>query len=170
MKKIFIGIIILILLLLFFLIKNEKPIEFNNVELYDDNLIANRTYISYYDTIANLGLNEMGIRGVTVIFRPIEDSKLIEGIDLLAYIIGDESQYVIYIGNLNRTSAIEVISHELIHLDQIRSKRIIKFSKYTVWDGKEYSNDLPYKQRPWEIDAFKQGKKLEIKLSEILIK
>jgi hypothetical protein len=156
--------------LLFFLIKKEKPVEFNNVELYDDNLIVNRTYISYYDTIANLGLNKLGIKNTTVLFRPLDDNSLIEGLELLAYIIGNDSQYVIYIGDFNRKKAIEVISHELVHLEQIKDRRLVKFSGYTIWDKKEYSNDIPYKQRPWEIDAFNRGRELEKHISDILIK
>jgi hypothetical protein len=170
MKKIIIAVILLVLILIVILIRNEKPVEFNEVELYEGNLISNRTYISYYDTIANLGLKELDITGVTVLFRPIEDTRLIEGLELLAYIIGNECQYVIYIGDLHRTKAIEVITHELIHLEQIKDKRLVKFSGYSVWDGKQYSNDIPYNQRPWEIDAFSRGRTLENTITNILVK
>lgn len=170
MKKIIFIILGLILLLIFFLIKNDTPTEYNSVELDDSNLIANRTFISYYDTIASIGLSELNIEGVTLIFRSLEGNNEIDNHHLLAYIIGEQNQYVIYISELNKFEAIDIISHELIHLEQIRNERLIKRNGYSIWDGTEYSNDIEYSRRPWEVDAFNRGRDLDNKIKEILVK
>jgi hypothetical protein len=171
MKKIIwliVGIIVIVLL--FFLIKNDKPTEFNKVQLDNFNLIANRTYITYYDTISKIGLTELGIQGVTIIFKPMgNDKKIDSNYHLMAYIIGKENQFVINISDLNKLEAIDIISHELIHLEQIRNSQLIKHDGYVIWNGVEYPNDLDYSKRPWENDAFSRGKTLSYQIKEILI-
>lgn len=172
MKKII--LILIFLLAIFFIIykiATDKPTEFNNVELSENNLVSNRTEISYYDTIASVALDLMNINCVTVIFKNLDKSEIENSdVEILAHIVGKGTQYVIYINKLNKERAIEVISHEIIHLEQIKNKKLIKCNGYSIWNNIEYSNEVSYKLRPWEIDAYVRGPRLESKVKNILIK
>lgn len=58
----------------------------------------------------------------------------------------------------------EVIPHELIHLDQYE-RGDLKLNKledklYFIWKDEEYDPSIPYKDRPWEIEAFSMQNKL----------
>lgn len=74
-------------------------------------------------------------------------------------------QYTINI-NSNRPESIQAESlfHELVHINQMESKRLIQKNKTLYWDGKKYdADDLTndkYWHSPWEVDARINGFKL----------
>lgn len=163
MKKI--GLIILSILLLFLIIfliiynkEDEKP--FNLVELSKNNQIVNRTKTTYYDTIVSVGLDAMDIRNVPVIIIELTEQtkKQFEG-SLKAHIRYHEGVYYLFIGNEKRFDAIQIIAHEIIHINQYNTKQLIFDGEMITWEGQPFGlNDLEYNDRPWEKDAFdKQG-------------
>ena len=172
---IIIGGVILALTLLFFLFKSlNKETYFSRIRLSPSNIIFNQTSNSYMDTIVSVGLSELEIKDAVVVIRPITADILDmlkskePALDIKAFIIGREDNYIIYITDLNRTTAIEVLSHELIHLKQTETGRLLKGTKSVKWEGKEYSPELPYEDRPWEKDAFDMQGQLESKIYKVL--
>ena len=76
-----------------------------------------------------------------------------------AAIIGNETQFVIYVSNMDRRECILLISHELIHLSQyhsgefkILSDKLIKWNDVVLSDS--IIKTIPYEQRQWEQIAF----------------
>lgn len=156
-----IGGVIIALILLFFLFKSlNKETPFARIQLSPSNIVFNQTSKSYMDTIVSVGLDKLNIKDMVIVIRPLKDDVLdaIKSkeptLDLKAFIIGKDENYVIYVVDLGRNAAIEVLSHELIHLKQIETKQLIKGNKLVTWEGKEYNPELPYDERPWEKDAF----------------
>lgn len=59
---------------------------------------------------------------------------------------------------------IETILHEMVHVWQYVSKRMVQNWVHEVRFAKEvYSTDLPYDDRPWEIEAHRLEKELKEK-------
>lgn len=77
--------------------------------------------------------------------------------------IGDHEEAVIEIKNtLCEKTAIAVLFHELVHVKQmseLRLKSAIGFLP-NIWEGKEYPDEMPWEERPWEIEALLMEKKL----------
>jgi hypothetical protein len=174
MKKILIiilSVILIILLILF--IKNydfeEKP--FKNVYLSENNQILNRTNLNYYDTILSVGLDEVKISGVSVIVLELTENmkKQFNG-DLKAHIRYHNGVYYLFIGNESRTNAIDIISHEIIHINQYHTNQIVfDGTNIVMWEGQPFElNQLEYDLRPWESDAFKKQNDLSNKINDIL--
>lgn len=125
--------------------------------------------------IVNIGLAEMGIQNVAVFIRPIPP-KLKEhhrrhNVSLDGFITGGGNRYIIWVDKLSIFRTITVLSHELIHLEQYRTKKIVYLGGQTVmWNGRKYRNilSIPYYERPWEIEAHKRGRILRAKIIEKL--
>lgn len=173
-KNIVIGIIVLLLIgLVIYFLSNQKERTFKRVTLSHNNIITNKTSKSYLDTLVSEGLDVLGLRGEYVMIKdmnPTLRSALGPDNELRAYIIGERNQYVIYIDDLNREESLTILSHELIHLEQYSSDRLIRMEDtFIMFEGKVYNvNDIAYKNRPWEIEAFKNETDLKIKLEELL--
>ena len=91
-----------------------------------------------------------------------------------AFIVsGDNRQYMMFVKpTLGRLKAIEVICHELIHLQQYHTMKLVKAGPTLKWKD-EIIFDIsiiPYLEREWEIEAFVEGEKLERKVKKVLVK
>lgn len=173
-----IGIIILLLVIflvskLKFGVYGEQP--FNKIDIQTTNMIANRTDRDYLDSIIYVGLNEMHLDSIAITIRKIrpEVQAIFDSdYELKAYIIGKGNQYIIYVDEMSRDAAIKVLSHELIHLKQYYTKKLILEKDKVYWDGGEMYqseiNEIKYEQRPWEAEAFAGQRSLENKIREIL--
>ena len=148
---------------------------FNRIDIQTTNMVTNRTDRDYLDTIFYVGLNEMNLDSIAITIRQISpdvqalfDSEL----QLKAHIIGKGNQYIIFVDKMGRDEAIKVLSHELIHLKQYYTKKLILEKDKVYWDGKEMYqneiNEIEYKRRPWEAEAFAGQRGLEDKIREIL--
>jgi hypothetical protein len=173
-KNIVISILILLLIgLVIYFLSNQKERTFNKVTLSGNNIITNKTSKSYLDTLVSEGLDVLDLKGEFVMIKDMNPSlrgALGDDKELRAYIIGERNQYVIYIDDLNREESLTILSHELIHLQQYSSGRLIRMEDtFIMFDGKVYNvNDVLYQNRPWEIEAFKNETDLKIKLEELL--
>ena len=152
-----------------------KEQTFNRIDIETTNLIANRTDRNYLDSIVYVGLNEMNLDSVAITIRQIspEVQEMFDSnSQLKAHIIGKENQYIIFVDEMSRDEAIKVLSHELIHLKQYYTKKLILEKDKVIWDGREvYQNEInetKYEQRPWEAEAFAGQRGLENKIREIL--
>jgi hypothetical protein len=155
-------------------IKKEN-IHFNKVELTQNNFIKNATDLAYLDTVASVGLDILDIKMVTIFIRPLSIKNNDENIDYKAHIIAGKTnqglfkQYLIEIDKNNKRDIISTISHELIHLKQYKSNRLKMTEEYVVWENDTLMDNVPdYFDRPWEIEAEKEGKALEKKIRAIL--
>jgi hypothetical protein len=173
-KNIVIGILVIILIgFLIYLISNQKERTFERVILSHNNIITNKTSKLYLDTLVSEGLDVLGLKGEYVMIKDMNPSlkgSLGPDTELRAFIIGERNQYIIYVDDLNREESLTILSHELIHLQQYSSGRLIRMEDhFMMFDGNVYNvNEIPYKKRPWEIEAFKNETDLKIKLEELL--
>ena len=195
MKKYYkwiIGVVVLLLIIFSVVRYNKKQVfyekiqnalkfgiyreqAFNRIDIQTTNLIANRTDRNYLDSIVYVGLNEMNLDSVAITIRQISpevQAMFDSNSQLKAHIIGKGNQYIIFVDEMSRDEAIKVLSHELIHLKQYYTKKLILEKDKVYWDGKEIYqreiNETKYEQRPWEAEAFNGQRGLENKIREIL--
>lgn len=114
----------------------------------------------------------MEIKGVSVLIQDMKEKISINGdIDVKAYIIGKNKQYIIYVNKtMSRNMAIEIIAHEIIHLFQTEKFKLVKFKDSLMWDNTIYKDpqNIPYMDREWEREAFTYGRLLEKEIKEKL--
>lgn len=139
---------------------------------YIQNFVESKTYL---DTIVMVGLDRLGINGYSVQIRPQQGTvKIDDEFTTEAFIFGNENQSVIYTKeSLGRGTAIKILAHELIHLEQYRSGKIKRVgTKGVYWDGEliEDITTIPYNEREWEKEAFDKGRELEKEIRKELIK
>ena len=175
-KNIVIGILVLLLigLIVYFISSKKQQISFKSVTLSNNNIITNRTSKSYLDTLVSTGLDVLGLKGEFVMIKTLDPSlkgSLGTDSELRACIIGQNNQYVIYVDDLSREESMTVLSHELIHLEQYSSERLIRMEDHFImFNGDMFNVDnIPYKERPWGIEAFKKEKDLRTKIEKILL-
>jgi hypothetical protein len=122
-----------------------------------------------------VGLDKLGIGGYAVQIRPQQGTvKIDDEFTTEAFIFGNENQSVIYTKeSLGRGTAIKILAHELIHLEQYRSGKIKRIgTKGVEWNGEliEDITTIPYNEREWEKEAFDKGRELEKEIRKELIK
>lgn len=160
-----------ILLIVLIILKSESPNKpFNPVTLTNDNSIENSVYPSYYDTILNVAMSQMNLSGNIVIIQPLSDNakSQFDG-ELKAHIRYFNGKFYLFTINLDRKDAIEVLSHEVIHMDQYTSGNLIYNNNGVTWMGETMDlNSKEYEQRPWENDAFKRQSQLINSVENIL--
>ena len=152
-----------------------KEQTFNRIDIQTTNMVANRTDRDYLDSIVYVGLNELNLDSVAITIRQISpdvQARFDSESQLKAHIIGKENQYIIFVDEMSRDEAIKVLSHELIHLKQYYTKKLILEKDKVYWDGREIYqteiNETEYQRRPWEAEAFAGQRGLENKIREIL--
>jgi hypothetical protein len=151
----------------------EQP--FKQFDIETTNMVANRTEDNYLDSVVYVGLNELGMDSIAVTIRPITD-EVKQQFDsegtLKAHILGRGRQYIIFLDDMGRDESIKVLSHELIHLRQYVTQKLILHKNEVIWDGKVISgyevSESKYNDRPWEIEAFAEQRQLESKIRNIL--
>lgn len=57
--------------------------------------------------------------------------------------------------SLNWHELVKTIIHEMAHVKQYYTGRLIEKEKYVIWEGKKYPKTLDYLVRPWETEAYK---------------
>jgi predicted metallopeptidase len=148
---------------------------FSRIDIQTTNMVSNRTDTDYLDSIVYVGLNEMNLDSIAITIRQISpevQAMFDSESQLKAHIIGKENQYIIFVDEMSRDEAIKVLSHELIHLKQYYTKKLILEKDKVYWDGEEIYqreiNETEYQRRPWEAEAFAGQRGLENKIREIL--
>ncbi len=107
-------------------------------------------------------MDEAELAGFNVILRELTDGakSQFDG-ELKAHIRYDNDDFYIFTSMMNRNEAIEVLSHEVIHMLQYRSGNLIYANGNVTWMGEVLDlNSKEYEQRPWEMEAFQQQTKL----------
>lgn len=152
--------------------QESKP--FVQTEIEDKtNLIFNNTNLGFYDTIILTGLNILGVEGVGVTVEPVSNkAKQVfanQGGELAAHIREFYGSYYLYIEPASKSESIDVIAHELIHLVQYNSGQLSYANDTITWNNEKYHKyELPYFERPWEVDAEEKGVVLASKIKQKL--
>jgi hypothetical protein len=166
-----IGVVIVAILMIFVVLNLEdanKP--FNKIKLPNNNNTVNIIFPTYYDTIMSVALNELGIKNQVISFYQLTDGAKnnFEG-DLKAHIRYHLGIFYLYTENMNRKTAISVLSHEAVHIQQYVSGELYYSNGIVSWRGQNYDlNTIKYDEREWENEAFKKGNSLAIKVEQIL--
>lgn len=152
--------IAVVLAIIISVINSGKLVIKNSIIYKENNIVNNTTPYSYYDDIIHVGLNKLGIKETVVIVQEVSSfpNSNFGELELKAVIRNSGNQYLILVNNLGRLEAIKVLSHELIHLKQYQSGRLVEEIDIITFEGKKYyKNQLPnYYARPWEKEAFMQ--------------
>lgn len=144
---------------------------FNQVELPNNNLVINRlNNVKYYDTITQVGLTQAGLQDLKVVIDVLPD-KLAANFDgnLKGATVYLNDVYFIFMKEYSRSLAIEIIAHEIIHIQQYNTKELYVKDANVVWQNKVYTlNEVEYESRPWELEAFSKQKDLIQKIEKVL--
>lgn len=178
-NKYIILIIVLFLLLIGYGIyrsQKQDKIPFNKVDLTEmENVVINFSTIPYIDTITYVGLERLGIKNKHVMIfdiKPHMVTGILDGHTVNGFVIQpNDTLYQIFIkSKLDRFRHIRLMSHELIHIHQTYSGRLIIIDgNNACWDGVHYVVDeVNYHDRPWEIHAYKEEIRLGREISNIL--
>jgi hypothetical protein len=159
MKKILLIVLLVLIggsVIYLALLSKEK--SFKSIELSDNYQIINRTTVDYYDTVLNVALGVAGIQNAIVLIYPLSDKtkNQFDG-NLKAHLRFKDDIFYLFIDDLNRSEAIEVIAHETIHVKQYLSGEVFydDVSNKFFWKGEEFNiSAVPYESRPWESLAF----------------
>lgn len=167
--------ILLIGLLVFILTRKERT--FNELTVPITNVVTNKTTQEFLTPIVKAGLYELKIDSNFVMIQEMTELMKNGGLgdnnfELKASLVGNKSQNMLYVNTMDKMEAIKILSHELIHLDQYQSGRLVKRKGFNtvLWDGKIYDvKEISYLERPWEIEAFKLAPGLEKKIKVLLL-
>lgn len=160
--KIVVGVIVIILLLLLISRTRSEERPFNEVQLSDNNYIHNEMFPTFYDTILNVAMSEAGLTGHNVILEKLSDGarNQFDG-ELKAHIRYLNGDFYLFTESMGRYEAIEVLSHEVIHMLQYSSGNLSYMDGNVTWMGEVLElNSKEYEQRPWETEAFQKQSQL----------
>lgn len=178
MKTRNIILIVCSLLLLGFIVyffSKTEDVKFRTIQLNKmSNSVTNNTIYEYYDTILYIGLNKLNLDNIDLSVIPLsEEAKrdfANQGGDLTAHLREFMGNYYLYIDDISKNKSIEVLSHELIHLQQYDSGILSYKNDTLTWKGQKYSRtEIPYDNRPWENEAFDKGNVLSSAIEKELI-
>ena len=174
-KKILIALstLLFIILLIIFLSKREKNVYTfpNTIKLYN---VTNYEV----DTVTKIILHkifEIDTAEILYVYMPFE-SNPDDNIRFLAFIQKNkysDKKYIIFLSRYIKSNELNrVLSHELIHLYQYHSKRLITIDEeFYIFDGDTLNGTkIPYNKRPQEINAFKNENRILNKLDSLLYK
>lgn len=145
------------------LVNDDREEYFKQIELPTSNSVVNSLdHLHYYDTILAVGMDGFGISGATVVINDMtEAAKNQFNGELKAHIRLFNGTYYLFVGALSRAEAIEVISHEIVHIQQYQSGELLYENDEIKWQGYPYILDEEYERRPWERDAFAKQSSVE---------
>lgn len=169
-RTIWIVILLLVVVITLLIVFSPKREDyFDRVNITGNNKVVNHTSRSYYDTIVQVGLGVIGLNNTSVIINPLSES-LSEQFN--AHVRFDNNTYYVFIKNLNRREAIEVIAHELIHIKQYSTGEFALVNFPIVeWRRERYNiNEILYVNRPWELDAFAKQGELQSSIRSLIYK
>lgn len=172
---------ILLVLVFLFIYDSYKANEEYTIDKLDrSNFIINNTEQKYLDTTLLVTLNIAGISGKTIMIENMSEAirnKFRENgnLHLAAAVIGDIEgrQFILFVDEFSHRSAIEVMAHEVVHIMQYSSGRLKVVSTLgVIWESDTISfdilNDLSYRDRPWEMEAFDGEAELASRAAKIL--
>lgn len=168
--KIISLLIVIVLVVFFVFVGRSADRPFNQVKLSDMNFITNSVLPSYYDTILSVGLDQAGLKNQNIVVNLLSDGakEQFEG-NLKAHIRELNGSFYLFISDLDREEAIEVICHEIVHIQQYTSGELSYVDNNLVWKGQLVDlNRVEYQEREWEIDAYMKDNQIINSVEQIL--
>lgn len=157
---------------MFFIVSNvdaeDKP--FNQIELSNNNTIVNNNFPKYYDTVLSVAMDQMGLSGYVVVLYDLTDNakSQFDG-ELKAHIRYVNSNFYLFSEGFDRQESIDVLTHEVIHMQQYASGDLIYENDQVIWKNEQIDlESKEYERRPWENDAFEKGSQLSNTVKSIL--
>ena len=138
-----------------------EPFPINNTVA---NLTGGKTYL---DTIVHLSLNALDFKGLVVVIQPLTpamQASFSQTLELRAQIKpdADSTLFHLYVGDIGKSEAIGVISHEMIHLQQYYLKQLVVKNDTPIWESRAIPiTSVDYEYRPWEVQAVNRSRDLE---------
>lgn len=172
-----VGGILLIVLFIFLIrsiIIDEK--SFNQIDLsFSTNTIQNYSSVAYLDTITHVGMHELEMDNLSIMLLDIPNHiihKIMVGEQVNGFVLQlTDSLYQVYINpKLSRRQHINIVSHEIIHIQQNSTRRLIMLeSPFVIWEGDTLNvNQIDYMDREWETEAYRIEGRIERKIRQIL--
>lgn len=173
-KKLIIIISIILLVILIFLTifkadAEDKP--FSQVQLSENNTVVNNIHPKYYDTIISVSLDQSGLKGLVIVVNELRsESKDNSGLDKLnAHVREFNGVFYLFMEEFDRMKAIEIICHEVIHINQYYSGQLKYSDESLLWNDEIFLlNEIEYDSRPWELDAYEKGTILSKNVTSVL--
>jgi predicted metallopeptidase len=175
MKKtlLFLSFLLFAGLVSFLVISNgNEDTQFNEIPLSEENSVVVGEFPVFYDTIMRVGLDAVGVKGVTVIFGKLTDAakdQYGEG-ELKAHVRYFNGIFYLFTDVMKKNEAMNVLAHEIAHIQQYNSGTFVYENDQVYWHGELYSLDnVDYDVRPWEREAFSRESEIENAISKVII-
>lgn len=167
--KIVLGVIVLLILLFLIFESNREERVFNKVVLSNFTTIDNEVFPTYYDTVLSVAMNKMGVGGHVIVEQLSDVAKSQFNGDLKAHIRYFNSKFYLFTGKMSRSESIEVLCHEVVHMQQYISGDLVYNNNFIIWMGDKMElNSKEYLDRPWEKDAFDRQSQLIKSVESVL--
>jgi hypothetical protein len=178
MRSVLIWILFFIITIFIF---NSCSCERNNKEyipvteeIKKCNQLINHIDDNYVENIIYLGLDELKIDSITInLYNLPENLKYLklnnQTIVVNALVVNNfYKNYSIFINNnSDKNNIIKYMSHELIHVKQFETNRLVVYNNQNLirFDNYIYdTSNLNYNNRPWEIEAISKQDELKNKI------
>lgn len=161
---------LLIAIYLLFVSAISKDKFYNEIQLSHSNKVANYTEMKFIDTALSVALDKKDIRNQTIVVNKLsQETKDNFGGNLEAMVVHSNSVFYIFTDEVSHKEAINMLSHEVIHIKQYLDKRLIVIDKQVIWENEHLNHEMiPYEYRPWEIEAFDEQSELSEQVSQEL--
>lgn len=179
-KKILLVVLVFLLALLALIIFSPK-IEFReDVDYSKNNMVVNQTDKQYIEDIIHIGLNYLDIKEMIVVVKEIDRNvKIDDQYDAKASVVTNNYQFLVSLYDMKKNEAITTLAHELIHIhqyytndlyiDERDGEKVIVHNQVNFFPISTL-NQVPYMERPWEVDAFDRQRDLAKLLEKELLK
>lgn len=164
---------VLIFFSLVYFFKPEQNI--NEFEISESITVKNHTTIKLADTITMVLFQYvMEYDTVSIDIFPLSTWYDTEDFTLKGMTVKhpyNKNGYMIFVKqNLDESEFIKTMCHEAIHVEQLKSGRLVVSNNRTFeWDGETYNySDIPYNEREYEIEAMDKSFPLMKKLKTLL--
>lgn len=114
-------------------------------------------------------LTDLKLLNKKIILEVITRSKMIEEVGSQGMAVRLDNTIILAIDTgISYSQIMRTVAHEMIHVKQLISGTLRYNGNKTVWRGREMSDDLPYLERPWELEAFAKQEILARRMNEDL--
>ena len=126
-------------------------------------VVINTTGVEELELAVVAGAEELGIQSkIYIVFTP-------EVLGNRNHVVRVWDGFYIYVDRtLRRDRMFRVLAHELIHIQQYESGRLIETDRdsIVIWEGRTYDmRQVKHEDRPWEIEAHRG----DYRLSRVMI-
>jgi len=174
MKKkfwwIIIGVVVVIILLIL-LIPKKKLVSFDGFEFPETVKVENSTDYKI-DTISMILANkvfEWDSLRLILFYLPELDNDEVEFKGIVQQLPFVQNSYLLLLNrNLGFDEVLTVLSHEFIHIEQYKTKRLVVSGKEYWWEGEYGVFDSYDTSRPFEVEAFSGQSKVKKELKKII--